>query len=147
MPGTPSANGPVDATADAPAAADLAAHPVQARPAPAATVAEKPVAAPKPKPKPVAKPAEPAFALPPTDVAPVKPHAGSQALQLGAFSTREKAQAAWESATAAHPELARLPHRIDPIERDGRTLYRVRATGASAAKLCATLSGAACVTQ
>jgi len=147
-------NGPVDATADAPAAADLAAHPVQARPAPAPApapmaVTEKPVVAPnpKPKPKPKLKPAEPAFELPAADAVPAKPHRGSQALQLGAFSTREKAVAAWENAAATHPELARLLHRIDPIEREGRTLYRLRATGASAAKLCATLSGAACVTQ
>jgi hypothetical protein len=113
-------------------------------------------AAPRPKPKPAAKPARKADTaqnatvseadapMPDATNMPAKPHA--TAVQLGAFSTREKAEAAWDQAIAAHPELARLHRSIAPVERAGQTLYRLRATGAAAAKLCTMLSGAACVT-
>lgn len=126
----------------APAHADPRPTP-RVKPAAPATDATDPVPTPKPKPKP--KPIEPAAAIA-DDSAPAPKAA---AVQLGAFSTREKAEAAWDQATAAHPELAHLHRAITAIDRDGRTLYRLRATGAAASKLCATLkpSGAACVPQ
>ncbi len=75
---------------------------------------------------------------------------GSVALQLGAFSTRDKADAAWTKA-AGDGALAGLAKRIEPVERDGATLYRLRAGGvasADAAKaLCARIrsAGNACI--
>ena len=71
-------------------------------------------------------------------------------VQLGAFSTRAKADAAWAGIVAATPESGRLAHRIEATVRDGRTLYRLRATGpaSATATLCArlTATGAACAT-
>jgi cell division septation protein DedD len=155
-----------------------AAPPVAIAPAP--IVAPKaPVAAPKPvAPKPeakakadtpakadtAAKPADPATraakvdpAAAPVDAAPPKPAkakpeaaAGSATLQLGAFSTRDKADAAWTKA-GGDGALAGLTKRIEPVDRDGTTLYRLRAAGvaskAAAAALCGRIkaAGNACI--
>lgn len=161
LPGTAPANSPVDATADAP---DLVPDEPAPRAAPAprkpvipATNAAKP---PKPFAEPaVAAKAKPKLKAPPPETTapsaneltaeqPAKPRT-REAVQLGAFSTRAKAEAAWASATAAHGELAGLQRSIEPIERDGHTLYRLRATGAGALTpaRCAALkaAGAVCV--
>ncbi len=106
-------------------------------------------AAPAPKVGKTAKAPTGQFELPPEDlakIAPAKPAAASSAtgaLQLGAFSTREKAEAAWAQFTAAHPTLTHLHKRITPVDRDGTTLYRLRAIGVGdSAHLCATLKAA-----
>ena len=75
---------------------------------------------------------------------------GSVALQLGAFSTRDKAEAAWTKA-GGDGALAGLAKRIEPVERDGATLYRLRARGvaskAAASALCGRIrsAGNACI--
>ena len=75
---------------------------------------------------------------------------GLVTLQLGAFSTRDKADAAWTKA-GGDGALSGLTKRIEPVEHDGVTLYRLRAGGvasADAAKaLCGRLhaAGAACI--
>ncbi len=126
--------------------APVAAPPVKLVPAPVAPaksvtvpatppVADKPkpVVAPpaKPKPDPLADPAPPR---------PAKPVGGTASLQLGAFSTEAKADAAWTAAVGRVAALAGLSKRIEPVERDGTTLYRLRAGGvaskAAAAELC-----------
>ncbi len=163
--------GAVDATADAPTAQELApraASPVAAAPPPKPAL-PKPLPAPaKPTPAPVVaklklKPAEkPVLAdLDAESIkAKIEPRPGTakpesadiasaSALQLGAFSTREKADQVWSNAAAAHPELAALTHRVAPIERDGKTLYRLRATGGAplTPTRCAAMKamGAVCV--
>ena len=83
-------------------------------------------------------------------VVPVK-SSGSAALQLGAFSSSAKADAAWKDYSARFGYLAGLGKSVGKIERDGATLYRLRATGvtdrATAADLCARLkvAGEACL--
>ncbi len=74
---------------------------------------------------------------------------GTVTLQLGAFSTRDKADAAWAKA-GGDGALAGLAKRIEPVERNGTTLYRLRAGGVaagSAAALCGRLkaAGVACI--
>ena len=106
------------------------AAPTAVAPQPAA-----PPAAPAAKPE-VALPAKPA--APPGVAAP-----GPRTLQLGAFSTAAKAEAAWTALSGRYAYLAPLAKRIEPVARDGGTLYRLRATGsadhAAALDLCARL--------
>lgn len=61
--------------------------------------------------------------------------------QLGAFSSVEKANAAW-AALAARPALGGFARRIMIVESDGKTLYRLRASGGDAAELCRSLKAA-----
>jgi hypothetical protein len=96
------------------------------------------VIAPKPAPPMARTPpppaAKPAFAAP----APTKK---TGTAQLGAFSSVEKANAAW-AALATKPALAGFARRVQVIESDGRTLYRLRASGGDAAELCRNLQAA-----
>ncbi|MCA3566695.1 SPOR domain-containing protein, partial [Bradyrhizobium sp.] len=68
---------------------------------------------------------------------------GNFSLQLGAFSTNAKANEVWKSFTGRYSYIAPLGKAIDALERDGKTLYRLRATGitsrATAQNLCARL--------
>ena len=73
---------------------------------------------------------------------------GGASVQLGAFSSREKALAAWEAAGAGGG-LAGLHRQVETIVREGKTLYRLRATGVGArgGAVCDAVkaTGAACV--
>lgn len=115
---------PIQKTKPAPAPAPAA------KPAPqvAQTV---PVAAPKPVPSvPVVKP-EPA--------APAAGAGGSQ-VQLGAFSSQAKAEAAWKSLSGRFAALAPLPHTVAASEVGGKTVYRLRASaGGQAGTVCGKL--------
>ncbi len=75
--------------------------------------------------------------------APVASPIGGTVLQLGAFSSEAKAKAAWKNFTGRYGYLTGLEQAISPLERDGKTLYRLRATGAvsagQASDLCARL--------
>lgn len=135
---------PSTAPATAPAVAMHAAPPPpvvvpvpRAKPGPTATVPL--VKAPA---TPVVHPAAPPIAAPASD---------GTTLQLGAFSTAGKAELAWKSLTARFAYLVPLGKRIEPVERDTGTLYRLRATGsadpAAATQACAMLkvAGEACV--
>ena len=110
------------------AALPKAAPPVAKAPAPAATKA--PPAATKPPPV-VTKPAATA------------PAAAKKAgtVQLGAFSSLEKANAAW-AGMASKPVLAGYAKRILVVESDSKTLYRLRASGGDAAETCRNLKAA-----
>lgn len=111
-------------------------------PKPAAIAVSKPaaVAVPKPAavavPKPAAEPPKPAPAL-----AAKKPGT----VQLGAFSSEEKANAAWAK-LADRNVLAGFSKRIIAIENNGKTLYRLRGTGGNSSETCQKLktSGDAC---
>ncbi|WP_296817110.1 SPOR domain-containing protein [Brevundimonas sp.] len=52
--------------------------------------------------------------------------AGGLTVQLGAFSSREAAEAAWANLSGQGP-LSGLRPEFQSVERDGRTLYRLRA--------------------
>jgi cell division protein FtsN len=94
----------------------------------------------------LATPAKPIASKPATKAA----AGGSITLQLGAFSTRDKADAAWTKA-GGDGALSGLAKRVEPVDRDGTTLYRLRAGGVvskeAAAALCTRLkaAGNACV--
>ena len=159
----PSAGTPKDLlppAADAPAATEPAQPPVApARPAAVVKPAVVKPALPSPAavgPAPVkpaaAKPVAPVAVVtapPPPRAEPAKPRpATAGSVQLGAFSTEAKAEAAWTRVSARHPEVAGLAHRIEPLDRGGATLYRLRASGAAdAAAVCAALAavGDACL--
>lgn len=109
--------------------------PAAAKPVPA----PKPAAAPKPAPKPTAKPA----------AAPAA--SGSHYVQLGAFSTRARAEADWRTLQARHAaELAGLKPHYAAGKSQGKPVVRLQVGLASeqrAEALCARLKkhGQACV--
>lgn len=86
------------------------------------------------------KPAAPAPASAPAT-------AGGGTIQLGAFSSSASANAAWKALSGRFTYLAPLTHNVVPVESDGKTLYRLRASGPGAANLCGRLrvAGESCV--
>ena len=68
---------------------------------------------------------------------------GAPLLQLGAFSSRAAARAAWGSFSGRFSYLAGLEPVVEPVEREGQTLWRLKASGtgsaARARDLCARL--------
>ncbi|WP_426169315.1 SPOR domain-containing protein [Sandarakinorhabdus sp. DWP1-3-1] len=113
-----------------PAAIPPALAPKTTAPA-AIAVAKPPIAAPAATPKPAA-------ATPKIVELPAKK---PSSVQLGAFSSPEKADAAW-AALAGKPGIAGFGKRVIKIESNGQTLYRLRASGGDAAALCASLKAA-----
>jgi hypothetical protein len=107
---------------------------------PPATAAPKPVTVtPKPAviaPKPAATPTPAATPPPPKAEAPAK-KAGT--VQLGAFSSEEKANAAWAQLAGKHGLSGK---RVITIESGGKTLYRLRAASPDSAATCARMKAA-----
>ncbi len=95
--------------------------PVQVQPAPAPPRPAPPVARPAPRPAPA-------------------PAASGATIQLGAFSSQAGATRAWAALSGRFRYLAPLNHLIVPVQAGGRTLYRLRASGAGAAGVCRRLS-------
>lgn len=69
-------------------------------------------------------------------------------IQLGAFSTQSAANSAWKALSGRFKYLAPLSHSVIPVTVNGRTLYRLRASGPDAGELCGRLrvAGESCVT-
>ena len=118
--------------------------PPAASPAPTATATARavaPVVVPVAKPAPLKPLPKPVASLP--GATPVKAAGGSAALQLGAFSSSAAADTAWKDMTKRFAYLAGLGKSVAKVERDGQTLYRLRATGVAdaetASDLCARL--------
>jgi hypothetical protein len=91
-----------------------------------------------------AQPARPAPA--PTPAPAPAPAASGPAIQLGAFSSQAAAEGAWRALSGRFRYLAPLGHSVSPVQAGGRTLYRLRASGAAAADVCRRLAvaGEAC---
>jgi hypothetical protein len=108
---------------------------------PEAPVTKAPASKPAQTP-PQAKPAAPAKAVP---VAPAGP---GGTIQLGAFSSSGGANTAWKALSSRFKYLAPLSHSVIPVSVNGRTLYRLRASGPGAGSACAKLrvAGETCVT-
>ncbi|HEY5713275.1 MAG TPA: SPOR domain-containing protein, partial [Allosphingosinicella sp.] len=72
--------------------------------------------------------------------------AGGATIQLGAFSSQAGANSAWSALAGRFRYLAPLGHSVVPVQVSGRTLYRLRASGADAASVCRRLqvAGEAC---
>lgn len=124
--------------------------PSAAAPSPATPAAQAPPAAPPPAqpatarlPAPVpAAPAAPATAPAPA----VRASAGRVAVQLAAVASREEAMAEWERLKRRAPEfLANRRPQLVPLERDGKTFFRLRTDGfadqAAARGFCEQLRG------
>ena len=80
-------------------------------------------------------------AKPAADAASAGTGNGSFGLQLGAFSSRAKAEAAWKTLSGRFIFLGALNKSVQPLTRDGATLYRLRATGVADRKAAENLCG------
>lgn len=90
-----------------------------------AAVPEAPVARPQGQARPRPQPQPPA-----------QPAAPGATIQLGAFSSQASATRAWTALSGRFRYLSPLSHSVIPVESGGRTLYRLRASGAGAADVC-----------
>jgi hypothetical protein len=118
--------------------AQLAEAPTPPVPPPTAT-RNAPAATPKPTapaaapalPKPAAKAAAP--------VATTRSGGGGGTIQLGAFSSQAKANAAWKNLAGRFSFLAGLTQSVVPVQSGDKTLYRLRASGGDARDICGRL--------
>lgn len=108
----------------------------QARPdpqlRPSAPVTNQPAPAPAPTPAPAPKaPAPTTPAAPPAKAPTPAPAAsGGAMVQVGAFSSEALADAGWNDAMRALPDSAAgKGKRVEPVESNGKTLYRGYVTG------------------
>jgi hypothetical protein len=95
-----------------------------------------PVALPKPEPAPALKPAK-ATTAPATPLSPSATFAGT--IQLGAFSSEEKAKAAWKTLSGRFAMLKEMTPAVTAVDAGDNHLFRLRATGATLppAQICA----------
>lgn len=101
--------------------------PVTSQPAPPAQPAPA-AKAPAPAPAPVAKAPEPKASTP----TPAAVASGGAMVQVGAFSSEALADAGWNDAMRALPDSAAgKGKRVEPVESNGKTLYRGYVTGFS----------------
>lgn len=134
----------------APAKAQEIKTPLQAAALPTTKTPAPKVTAPK-----VAAPVEPqkeAEAIVSDDAEkPEKPKKSGYFLQLGAFSTTERAQQGWSEFSQKYGELKGLSPDFQPVSVGSKTMYRLRASGLSsqprAEDICAKLKakGQACI--
>ena len=141
---TPQGNLNVDTIPETPVT--QAQHPGAPAPAAAPPAAAPGHPAPAPAPAPARPAPAPAAAHPAP--APQQPAAPGGTIQLGAFSTQAAANQAWTALSGRFRYLAPLSHAVVPVQAGGRTLYRLRASGADAAGVCRRLqvAGEACST-
>ena len=93
------------------------------------------------------QPQQPARPAPAPVPAPAPAGASGPAIQLGAFSSQAAAESAWRAMSGRFRDLAPLSHSVSPVQAYGRTLYRLRASGAGSADVCRRLAvaGESCV--
>ena len=145
----PHGNLNVSAVAEAPVTHASPAGGAPAAPAPA-TASGAPTQAPAATGHPAPAPATAHPAPAPTSAHPAPagaPAAGGGAtVQLGAFSSQASANQAWATLSGRFHYLAPLTHSVVATQVGGRTLYRLRASGAGAADVCRRLqvAGEAC---
>lgn len=127
---------------DRPAAeapAPVAPSPTVARNATAAAAKPAVTAIAPPAAKPVSKaPPKPAVAKPAPTPTPA-PVSGGSTIQLGAFSSQAKANAAWKNLAGRFSFLSGLTQSVVPVESGDKTLYRLRASGGDAGDICGRL--------
>ena len=108
-------------------------------------VPEAPVTEVKQAPAPA--PAAPKAAPAPKQAAPAPAPASGPSIQLGAFSSQASANAAWKNLSGRFSYLAPLSHSITTTTVNGRTFYRLRASGAGAGNVCGRLRAAGEICQ
>jgi hypothetical protein len=111
--------------------------PVKQAPAPAAATPKAATPAPAPAPKQVKAAPAPA----PT------PAASGPSIQLGAFSSQAIANGAWKTLSSRFSYLAPLSHSVTTTSVNGRTFYRLRASGPGAGGICGRLRAAGEICQ
>ena len=94
--------------------------------------------APKAAPQPAAKQPEPKAAAPSQPA----PAASGSTIQLGAFPSQAAAERAWKAMSGRFGYLAPLSHNVVAAQVDGRTWYRLRASGAGSPGICGRLRAA-----
>ncbi|HYG47081.1 MAG TPA: SPOR domain-containing protein [Allosphingosinicella sp.] len=67
------------------------------------------------------------------------PAAGGATIQLGAFPSGAAAEKAWKALSGRFSYLAPLSHNVVAAQVNGKTYYRLRATGPGAAGICGRL--------
>lgn len=122
--GTPNASIDTDAVPETP---------VTAQPKAAAPAAKEPplLKAPPPTNVPAAKAGAPA--------APAAAGAGGATIQLGAFPNAAAAEKAWKALSGRFGYLAPLSHSVVSANVNGKTYFRLRASGPGAAGICGRL--------
>lgn len=81
-------------------------------------------------------------AAPARPAPPAQAPAAGPTVQLGAFSSEAAANRAWTALSGRFRYLAPLSHGVVPVQANGRTLYRLRASGPGAADICRRLQAA-----
>ena len=76
--------------------------------------------------------ARPASAQPPA----AQPQGSDVTIQIGAFPNRDRANRAWTALSGRFSYLAPLSHSVIAAVVNGRTYYRLRASGPGAADIC-----------
>jgi cell division protein FtsN len=109
----------------------LVAEAVEPAPAPEPVMAPPPAPTPAPAvvaaaPKPIAKPAPKAAPKPAPAALPVAAGTGGFLVQLGAFSSADRANAGWKQFSGQIPALGGLSADIQQGDAAGRTVYRLR---------------------
>lgn len=135
----PRAEAPVATTAIPPSASARtpsppAAGPVAPKPLP---TVEQPLAKQATK-APESKPAAAKIAATPAP----EPASGGSMVQLGAFSSQAKANAAWKTLSGRFSFLSSLTQSVVPVQSGDKTLYRLRASGGNAGDICRRLKTA-----
>jgi len=108
-------------------------------------VPETPVTAQPKAPAPAAKEPPLLKAPPPTNApapkagAAAAPAAGGATIQLGAFPDGASAEKAWKALSGRFAYLAPLSHSVVTAKVNGKTYYRLRASGPGAAGICGRL--------
>jgi hypothetical protein len=92
----------------------------------------------KAQPQPAAKQPEPKAA--PNQPTPAA--ADGSTIQLGAFPSQAAAERAWKAMSGRFGYLAPLSHNVVAAQVDGKTWYRLRASGAGAPGICGRLRAA-----
>ena len=123
--GTPNASIDTDAVPEAPVTAQPKA-PAPAAKEPPLLKAPPPTNAPAPK---AGTPAAPA----------ASPAGPGGTIQLGAFPNAATAEKAWKAMSGRFAYLAPLSHNVVSAQVNGKTWYRLRASGAGAANVCGRL--------
>ena len=70
------------------------------------------------------------------DMATASAAAAGPTIQLGAFSSQASANNAWRALSGRFRYLPPLGHSVVAVQSGGRTLYRLRASGADAGSIC-----------
>ena len=111
-----------------------------------AAVPEAPVTAQPKADQPTPRPTQAAAAPTPAPT-PAAPAAGGATIQLGAFDSNAAANTAWKVMSGRFSYLAPLSHSVMTAEVNGRTFYRLRASGPGARDICRRLevAGESCI--